>query len=34
MAMKIQTRLPEPEDLKQEYPMTREMKEKKNGTGR
>ncbi|MFR7444655.1 MAG: hypothetical protein ACLUUO_15925 [Sellimonas intestinalis] len=29
MAMKIQTRLPEPEDLKQEYPMTREMKEKK-----
>ncbi len=33
MAMKIQTRLPEPEDLKQEYPMTREMKEKKKRYG-
>ena len=35
MAMKIQARLPEPEELKQKYPMSADMKKsKKNGMER
>ena len=34
MAMKIQARLPEPEELKQKYPMSADMKKIKDGMER